>query len=81
MSPGAFVANKQINSIRSRISNYIHNSIWDVNVHPCPNFNGGLTKPPLTLGRGWMAAPPLFYVDVITYPRPHPDADFANHRH
>ena len=25
----------------------------DVIAHPCPNFNGGLVKPPLMLWYGW----------------------------
>ena len=25
--------------------------------HPCPNFNGGLTKPPPKFGRGWIIMP------------------------
>ena len=28
--------------------------LWDALCHPCPNFNGGLIKPPLKLGHGWV---------------------------
>ena len=27
---------------------------WNFIIHPCPNFNGGLVKPPLKLGHGWV---------------------------
>ena len=33
--------------------NYIHCFLYDVITHPCPNFNGGLTKPPLKLQYGF----------------------------
>ena len=36
--------------IKKWFSNYFHGFIWDVITHPCPNFNGGLIKPPLKLG-------------------------------
>ena len=36
------------------ISDYIHSFQWDVITHPCSNFNGGLAKPPLKLGHGWV---------------------------
>ena len=35
-------------------SNNIHHFLWDIITHPCPNFNGGLVKPPLMLGHGWL---------------------------
>ena len=35
-------------------SHYSHIRQWDVITHPCHNFNGGLTKPPLKLGHGWV---------------------------
>ena len=41
------------------INNYIHMREWDVIIHPHSNFNGGLVKPPLKLGHGW----------IITYHR------------
>ena len=28
--------------------------MWDAITHPCPNFDGGLAKPPLKLGHGWV---------------------------
>ena len=39
---------------RCWINNYIHIKLWAVNIHPCPNFNGGLVKPPLKPGNGWV---------------------------
>ena len=36
----------------TRISNYINVRQWHVIAHPCPNFNGGLVKPPLKLRHG-----------------------------
>ena len=33
-----------------------HVKQWDVDTHPCPNFNGGLIKPPLKLKHGWVIA-------------------------
>ena len=38
--------------IRTWISNCIHTTQWDVICHQYPNYNSGLTKPPLKLGRG-----------------------------
>ena len=40
--------------IRTWISNCIHTTQWDVICHPYPNYNSGLTKPPLKWGRGWL---------------------------
>ena len=34
-----------------------HVKLWGVITHPCPNFNGGLAKPPLKLGHGWVITP------------------------
>ena len=34
------------------LSNHFNCLAWDVITHPCPKFNGGLTKPPLNLGHG-----------------------------
>ena len=36
------------------MSKYIDYFIRDVITHPCPNFSGGLIKPPLKLGHGWI---------------------------
>ena len=36
------------------ISVYLHSFIWDVISDPCPNFNDGLSKAPLTFGHGWV---------------------------
>ena len=33
--------------LRTWIRNYIHVKQWDVIIYSCPNFNGGLVKPPL----------------------------------
>ena len=35
--------------------NYNHGFMWNVIIHPCPNFTGGLTKPPT----GGLTKPPL----------------------
>ena len=43
--------------IRTWISNYTHGFMLYIMTHPCPNFSGGLTKPPLKLGHGWEIAP------------------------
>ena len=40
--------------IRRNISNYTHSFLWHAITHPCHNFNGGLAKPSLTLGLGWV---------------------------
>ena len=36
--------------------------------NPCPNYNGGLTKPPLKLGHGLVITSELVEVELITYP-------------
>ena len=36
------------------ISNCIHVKKWCVITHICLNFNGGLVKPPLKFGHGWV---------------------------
>ena len=38
----------------NRISNHIHSLPWDVSTYPCSHFDGGLSKPPLKLGNGWV---------------------------
>ena len=59
------------------VDNYIQWSyMWDVINHPRPTFNGGLAKPLLKLDMNDHFHP-LFFVDVITYPCPNPDAGFA----
>ena len=30
----------------------MHCCLWNMIIYPCPNFNGGLSKPPLKLGNG-----------------------------
>ena len=42
--------------IRVCISNYINVFLWDVSTYPCPNWNEGLTKPPLKSGHGRLIA-------------------------
>ena len=37
-------------NLAMRVSIYIHATQWNVITHPCPNFNSGLTKPPLKFG-------------------------------
>ena len=59
-------------------SNHTHGFIWDVIIHPFLNFNGSLTKP-LEFSRAWMNIYiPLFYMGVITYSCPNPDAGVTN---
>ena len=36
------------------MSNHIYSFIWNVITHPCPNFNGSLTKSPLKLRHVWV---------------------------
>ena len=51
--------------IRRWISNYIHVKQWDVITHPCPNFNGGLIKPLLKLGHGWVITSQMKTLGII----------------
>ena len=52
---------------RGRISHPIHCLMWDVIIHHCPVFSGGLTKPPL--GIGWESGGGGFSAsrDIISY--------------
>ena len=52
---------------RGRISHPIHCLMWDVIIHHCPVFSGGLTKPPL--GIGWESGGGGFSTsrDIISY--------------
>ena len=43
--------------------------MWDVINHPCPTFNGDLSKPLLKLCMDEQLHPTVLY-DVITYPFP-----------
>ena len=45
-------ASERLPQIKTWMINHIDGFVWDVITHPCPNFNGGLTKPPLKLGHG-----------------------------
>ena len=54
------------------MSNHIYSFIWNVITHPCPNFNGSLTKSPLKLRHVWVITS-HFYVGVITCPYHYPD--------
>ena len=61
--------------IRAWIINCIYNLIWYVITDPCPNFTADQLNRRLT----WMGNYiPLFYMDMITYPYPNPDTDWAN---
>ena len=40
----------KLTEIRAWISDYTNGFMWDVITHPCPNFNGALSKPSLELG-------------------------------
>ena len=59
--------------IKTRISNYIHGLIWDLNAYPCPNFGGGLTKPLLNQGNVEVLYL-TFHINIITDPGPNHDA-------
>ena len=41
-----------LSETRPLITNHVHSFQWNVITHPCPNFNGGLVKPPLMLRYG-----------------------------
>ena len=60
---GSFTKMSQLNQhpIRAWISNYIHIKQWDVIIHPCPNFDNDLTKPPLKLRHGWVVTSHINY--------------------
>ena len=45
---------KSSTKIKSWICNNLTDLMWDIITHPRPNFNGGLVKPPLKLGHGWV---------------------------
>ena len=45
---------QKLTKIMAWIGNSIHEFLWDVITHQCPIFNGGLAKPPLKLGHGWV---------------------------
>ena len=66
-----------IPEIRAWTTNYIHGFKWDVIIHPCPLVNGGLTKPLLEFGNGWVIISYSFRY-VITYPWRSPQVDLAN---
>ena len=51
-----FTNTHRLPKISTCISTYTHCSIWDAITHPCPNFNGGLFKPPLKFVHGWVIA-------------------------
>ena len=68
MEPGAW---------DKEIDNPIHDFMWDVITHPCPNFNSSLIKLLLKLGNGWVITSHL-YVDIIVYPCPYLDVCFGN---
>ena len=40
--------------IRARMTNYIYCFLWDIIIHPCPDFNSGLNKISFRLGKGWI---------------------------
>ena len=49
------------------VSNQIRSHSLDVIKHLYDNFHGGLLKPTLKLGYGWVITTRCFRVDVITY--------------
>ena len=63
-----------LTGMKARLSKNIGRCCRDTIIHPCPNFNGGLTKPSMKLGHSWVGNP-CVYMDVITYPRHNPDTD------
>ena len=52
---------------RSWIRNYTHLQLWNAIINLCPNFNGGLAKPPLKFVHGWTITSHKTWC-VITYP-------------
>ena len=44
-----------LTEIREWMSNYIHSFIFDVIIHPCPNFEGGLTNETAVEVRAWLS--------------------------
>ena len=57
--PGILFING-LTAIIACMNNCTDGFIWDVIAHPCTNSNGGLTKPPLKLGHGWVFTPHCF---------------------
>ena len=75
-----FVHWKKLIEIMVWTSNYIHWYVWDVIGHSCPNFNGGLAKSALKLGREWVIIFIilwLIFIDII-HPCPKLIAGLAN---
>ena len=65
-------------NIKEWISNYIHNFIWDVIIHPVTNFNDGVTKPPFETGHEWIIIHIYLTFEVINYSCTSPDAGLDN---
>ena len=53
--------------IRAWINNHEYGFIWRVITHPCPNFNGRLTNPSLSLGYWWVIASPRKHVLSVRF--------------
>ena len=55
-----------------RISNHLHNFLWDVTTHPCHGISSGLTKPPKKLKHECVMIPhclpgPQFKIKMTSY--------------
>ena len=48
------ISEEEITGWKARISYHIDDCLSNVITHSCPNLNGGLAKPPLKLGLGWV---------------------------
>ena len=58
-----------IGIIRTWISNHTHRFLTVVITHTCPNFNGGLTTPPVKSGHKWKITSHWFtWMYIISYP-------------
>ena len=56
--------------VQTDISYWLNNALGLI-THPCHNFNGGFTKPPLKLRNGWVIISHWKLWGVINYPRPY----------
>ena len=59
-----WVNNREAGDLRRHHAHYevtvLHWYLWDVPTRPCPNYKGGLTKPPLKLGHEWVVVSQCF---------------------
>ena len=67
-----------INRIGAWVSKLYHVLYMDLIIHPCHNLYGGLAKPSLKSGHGWVITSHSFMRMLIIYPCPNLDASFTN---